>query len=118
MLIKELLSESYAEDKASNDLMDLLLLSSQKKVNKIPIKGVIKYLRNLNNNVDKKTITSLLSLPNFDQVIERSDDKYIMLKSDEVEGTVAPDEMEQSQAKVDSTAAKVADKAVKSGDNL
>jgi hypothetical protein len=104
-----------------NDLMDLILIYRQGDLDNIQIKGpkgAILYLKNLGYDVDENTITNLLDDPAFDDVIERSDDKIITLKTAEPEGTVAPDELEKSQEKVDKTAAKVATDAVKSGDKL
>lgn len=121
MLIRQIFLESEIKTNIVNDLMDFLLVYSQSPKKKIKLKGpngAITYLRNLGYSVDEDTMLQLLDDPIFDTVVERSDSDFITLKSDELDATVAPDEMESSQDKVDQAAARVADKTVKSGDNL
>lgn len=121
MLIRELIVESEIREKIVNDLMDLLLLyrqSDQTKLKLVGPKGAISYLRRLGHTVDEDTMLTLLDDPIWDNIVERSDSEFIHLKSSEPEPTVSPDEMESNEEKVDSAAARMADKNVKSGEKL
>ena len=121
MLIRHILCENEITDKIHDDLMDFLLAYRQANVNSVEIfgpTGVVTYLNNLGHDFDPDTIDELLAEPAFQDIVERSTEKIIELKPEKIEPTIAPDQEELSQEKVNKTAAKVAKAAVKAGDEI
>jgi len=118
VLIREIITEAEISTQISNDLMDLIATYRQDGKEEIPMmgpNGAVTYLRKMGYSVNTNGILDLLTKDPFVDVVERSDPQKITLKPIRPEPTVSPDEMEKSQEKVEKTAAKVANKVVKTG---
>ena len=121
MLIREIITETEISTEISNDLMDLIATYRQDGKDEIPMmgpNGAVTYLQKMGYSVTASSLMDLMIKDPFVDVVERSDTLKITLKPIKAEPTVSPDEMEKSQEKVGKTAAKVADKVVKTGSQI
>jgi len=121
MRISDLLLETDVKTEITNDLMDFVTAYRQKNHREISMhgnNGAVMYLRKLGYNVNPNELMNLLGQPPFTEIVEKSTPDRIILKSLTPEINPAAKHKEQAKDKVKKTAAKVATKAVKTGDKL
>lgn len=121
MRIKDLLCESEVKDEIVNALMDLFTTYKSQNKNSIPMKGdngVISYLNKIGHTLTVNELMDVVSKPPFTDIVVKTTPEQI--EFDEIfDGEKEPlKQKEQEQKKIEKTAAKVAKKAIKSGDLL
>ena len=118
MLIRELLCETEVTDEIRNDLMDFIMLFRNKNIPVAPMtgpNGAEGYMRKLNHDVNVNDIMKILAYPYFNEVVQQSGPENIKLKTG-IPEPLSDKSAQKAQDKIEKTADKAADAAVKSGE--
>ena len=118
MLIREILSESAVVAEINNDLMDFIMTYHNKNRPWVPMSGpngAVAYMRALNHDVDANNLMDILTKPPFTDVVEKSGPEHIKIKTD-IPDKLSDKSEEKEHDKIEKTADKESEKAVKSGE--
>jgi hypothetical protein len=121
VLIRELLFETDVPDEIASDLMDMITSYVDRGLNEIPMtgpSGIISYMAKLGQNLAPEDVMSVLTQPQFSEVVSRSAPDKVELKQ-VIPQEVGKSELEKSKDKITKGAEKQASDTVKkTGDDI
>lgn len=121
MRLKDLLFESDVKDEIVNALMDLFTTYKSQNKNSVPMlgsNGVIYYLNKIGHTITVDELMNVVSKPPFNDIVVKSSPEKIEFNTTVPDQKEPPKQKEKEDKKIEKTAAKVAKKAIKSGDLL
>lgn len=121
MRLRDLLSESYVKDEIVNSLMDLFTTYKSQKKKSIPMlgsNGVIYYLNKIGHTITVDELVDVVSKPPFNSIVVKTTPEKIEFDTGLPDNNEPQKQKEKEKNKIEKTAAKVAKKAIKSGDLL
>lgn len=121
MRVKDLLSESYVKDEIVNSLMDLFTTYKSQKKKSVPMlgpNGVIYYLNKIGHTITVDELMDVVSKPPFNDIVIKTTPEKIDFDTGIPDSKEPEKQKEKEKTKIEKTAAKVAQKAIKAGDLL